>query len=128
MGIIDQIIDDVASITSDAGAFGVSITLTAPNGQTATIVGTHTKHHLGVTEDGDMVNSRKVNIAFSEKVLIAANAIYPLRNGAGEVDMHKHKVSVKDSTGIAKTYIIHPGAWFPDEQCGLIVCILSVFG
>lgn len=125
MGLTDEIIDDISAITSDADGFGVTLNFAAPNGQVATIIGTHTKHHLGVNDDGDVVNSKKASIAFSENILKAANAIYPLRNSSAEVDLNKHKISCKDSTGVLKQYIIK--AWFPDEQVGLIVCILNDF-
>lgn len=123
MGLTDQILKDVAQITADTSAFGVSLIFTAPNGQTATINGTHTKHHLGVNDEGHAINTKTVNVAFAESNLIAKNPSYPLRNAKGEVDLSKHKVKAKDSTGTLVTYIMR--SWFPDEQCGLIVCILD---
>lgn len=121
MGLIDQINLAVKSITSNLNDFGVSITLTAPTLEVIIITGIHTKHHLGVDTDGNMVNSKKASIAFSESFLIN----YPCRNSNQEVDLNNHKVSVKDSTGIVKNYIVQQ--WFPDETIGLIVCILEDF-
>ncbi|HYG49619.1 MAG TPA: hypothetical protein VD905_01900 [Flavobacteriales bacterium] len=125
MGLQDQIQKDIAQITTDTSAFGISLDFTAPNGQTASITGTHTKHHFGITDDGNVINSKKVVVAFSESVLLKKNPSYPIRNAKGEVDLNKHKVKAKDSTGTLVTYIMR--AFFPDEQCGLVVCLLDGF-
>ena len=116
MGLIDNINADIASITSNLNEFGVSIEIVSPNGVPTTINGIHTKHHLGIDTDGNMVNSKKASIAFSE-------VFYPCRNSGGEVDLKNYKVNVKDSTGFTKNYIVQQ--WFPDETIGLIVCILE---
>lgn len=120
MSLIDTINSDIAKITSNNKEFGVSIELIAPTLETITINGIHTKHHLGIDTDGNMVNSKKASIAFSESLLIAP---YPVRNTNKEVDLLNHLINVKDSTGIVKNYIVQQ--WFPDETIGLIVCILE---
>lgn len=120
MSLIDTINADIAKITSNLNEFGVSIELIAPTLETITINGIHTKHHLGIDTDGNMVNSKKASIAFSESLLIAP---YPVRNANKEVDLLNHLINVKDSTGIVKNYIVQQ--WFPDETIGLIVCILE---
>lgn len=116
MGLIDNINADVAAITSNLNEFGVSIEIVTPNGVSTTINGIHTKHHLGIDTDGNMVNSKKASIAFSE-------SFYQCRNASGEVNLKNYRVNVKDSTGLIKNYIIQQ--WFPDETIGLIVCILE---
>jgi len=116
MGLIDNINADIASITSNLNDFGVSIEMITPNGTATTINGIHTKHHLGIDTDGNMVNSKKASIAFSETFLNC-------RNSNEEVALTNYRVSVKDSTGIVKEYIVQQ--WFPDETIGLIVCILE---
>lgn len=121
MGLIDQIQADIKSITSNLNDFGVAMILTAPTNETITITGIHTKHHLGIDTDGNMVNSKKASIAFSESLLVG----YPCRNLSQEVNLKNHKVSVKDSTIILKNYRVQ--SWFPDETIGLIVCILEDF-
>jgi hypothetical protein len=121
MGLIEQAISDVRAIT--AGAFGVSITMTALNGEVATFTGLHTKHHLSVDAEGREVSSKKASIAIHEQNLSAANASYPIRNADGEVVLLNHKVSVPDSTGSAKNYIVLIS--LPDEALGLIVLILG---
>lgn len=124
MGLIQQAKELIEQITVNSDDFAVAITLTSPTGTTATIKGLHTKHHLGIDTDGNMVNTKKAHVSFSEKYL--TDVSYPIRNAAGEVDLKKHKVSVKDSTGTAKNYMIQ--SWYPDETVGLIVCILEDFG
>lgn len=126
MSITENILRDIAQITGDANGFGVTLNFVAPNGALATIIGTHTKHHLGVNGDGVTINSKTASIAFSEQLLLAANPAYPLRNTDGEVNLNKHKImQLLDSTGKLCDYIVK--AWFPDEQCGLIVVILNDF-
>jgi len=116
MSLLDTIKSDIQSITSNLNEFGVSIVLTSPNGAITTLNGIHTKHHLGIDTDGNMVNSKKASIAFSETFLNC-------RNSNEEVALTNYRVSVKDSTGIVKEYIVQQ--WFPDETIGLIVCILE---
>jgi hypothetical protein len=123
MGLIDQAKKDIERITSNAREFGVSMLFLAPTSETATISGLHTKHHLGIDQDGNMINSKTSKISVSEKFLTDSG--YPVRNVAGEVDLRGHKVTVKDSTGSDCTYVIRQ--WFPDETIGLITCIMSDF-
>ncbi len=123
MGLIDQAKSDIKDITSNPDEFGVSIAFTAPTGETATINGLHSKHHMGMDTDGNRVNSKNAHISISEELLTAQN--YPVRK-TGEVNLKDHKVSVKDSTGISKNYVIRE--WFQDETVGLITCILGDHG
>ena len=123
MGLIEQAQQDLIDITTDLNGFGLSIILTAPNLQVVNIVGIHHKHHLGIDTDGNAVNSKKSHCAISEKSILTANSLYPIRNANGEVNLRGHKLSVIDSTQIVKNYIIKE--WFPDESLGLIVVILG---
>jgi len=123
MGLIEQAQSDIKDITSNLDEFGVSMTFTAPTNETATVNGLHSKHHMSVDTDGNMINSKNAHISVSEALLTAKN--YPVRKN-GEVDFKDHKVSVKDSTGIIKNYVIRE--WFPDETIGLITCILGNHG
>ncbi len=120
MGLTDQAIRDAKTITSNLNDFGVMITLTSPSGPSLVINGLHTKHHLAVDTEGNIVNSKKASLSFSESLLISP---YPCRNNFQEVDLKNHLASVKDSTGIIKNYLIQQ--WFPDEAIGLIVCVLE---
>ena len=124
MNLIDRARYDTQRITSNLNnGFGVSMTLIAPGGATATVIGLHTKHWLSVDTEGNQVDSKNAHASFAEKFLKEVN--YPLRNGQGEVDLSKHKLKVKDSTGVEWTYVIERS--FPDETVGLIVCILGDF-
>jgi hypothetical protein len=121
MGLIDQAKSDIARFTSNTDEFGVSISFTSPASDTATVVGLATKHHLTISTEGTPVNGKNAHISVSESKLIDAG--YPVRNGNGEVDLKRHRVSWKDSTGNVRNYVINQ--WFPDETIGLIVCILG---
>lgn len=123
MGLVEQAISDIAEITSNNDDWGVSITMTDPDGETVTFNGLTTKHHLGIDEMGQTFRSKKASIAISESILLAANPDYPVRNSAGEVVLANHLVDVKDSTGIVKNYVVN--SWLPDEAVGLIVIILE---
>lgn len=122
MGLTETIKQDIQKITTDLSGFGIEINLTTPDDATSVdIVGLHTKHHLGIDTDGNQVNTKNTHIAISEQVLIDLG--YPVRNANQEVFLRDHKVLVKDSTGVLKSYVIRE--WFPDETIGLIVCILG---
>lgn len=123
MSLRDQAKADIQQITSNSDEWGIEISLTAPTSETCTIIGLHSKHHLATDTDGSKVNSKNASISISEQLLIDNE--YPVRNNKGEVSLKKHKVLVKDSTGITKQYVINE--WFPDETIGLIVCILEDF-
>lgn len=122
MSLIEQAKKDWQTITTDTSGFGVVINLTTPNdSDTVELKGLHAKHHIGIDTDGNLVNSKNAHISFSEQQLIDAS--YPYRNTGDEVALYNHKISVKDSTGQEKKYVIRE--WFPDETIGVILCILG---
>lgn len=106
------------------GGFQEDITLTSPDGSIVLqTTGWNTKHWINFESDGSPINSKNAHICIDEELLVAAN--YPLRNSDQEVHLQKHRVSVVDSSGVVKEYIINE--WYPDETLGLIVCILGDF-
>lgn len=121
MGLLEMARQDLKDITSNLNDFSVPATFVAPGGETITINVLHTKHHLKIDTDGNPVNSKNAHISFSESNMIG----YTVRNVSGEVNLKGHRVTVKDSTGVDKQYMIRQ--WFPDETLGLIVCILGDF-
>lgn len=123
MGLTDRAIADVKRFTTDSNGWGVSALFTAPNNQTATVNVHHVKHNLGVDTDGNMVNSKKAHVSFSESGLLEINPNYPLRDSKQEINMKGHRIDVADSTGITKNYIVK--STYPDEKIGLIVVILD---
>ncbi|MBL4810566.1 MAG: hypothetical protein JKY43_10980 [Phycisphaerales bacterium] len=120
MGLIDQAKKDIEQITSNLSDFGVQLTLTAPGSEIASVIGIHAKHHTGFDAEGFPVNSKIASVAISEQFLLDQG--YPTRIN-GEVNLKKHIVKAKDSTGIEQIYVIRE--FFPDETIGLIVCILG---
>jgi hypothetical protein len=127
MGLIDQARRDWKSITSDKDrGFAVEMLLTAPDGETATITNLHTKHHAAIDFSSGApmkVNSKQAHISFSESQASDSNPLYVLRNADGEVYLQNHRVTVKDSTGLDKVYVIDQ--WWQNETLGVIVCILG---
>jgi hypothetical protein len=125
MGLLERAKADIEKYSSDTtSGFAVELTFTQPDPgtQTAVIKGLYTETNLDVDEFGNIINSKKVHVAFSEKFMIEAG--YEIRNAKGNIDMGKHRVSVVDIvTGVVKNYIV--GAWFPDTTIGFITCILN---
>lgn len=122
MGQIDFVKEDLALITSDLDGFAKQIIFTAPTGQTATLNGIHSKHHMGFDiESGRNINTKNAHISVSESFLVAQS--YPLRGLDGKVNLKDHQVQVRDSTGTLAKYVV--AEWMPDETIGLILCILG---
>lgn len=119
MSLFDRAKMDIEQITSDPDGWTEEVQFIAPTGETTTIRCIKSKIHLGVDSDGNAINSRRGHISFSEKFLNDAN--YPLRTN-GEVNLRRHRVKLKDSTGAVNDWIIRE--WFPDETVGLITCML----
>jgi len=114
--------NDFQSIVTNLNAWGKSIILTNPvTSQSVTAAGIHTKHHLGIDENGVPINTKNAHVTFSEPALIELG--YIVRNASGEVEMVGHLVTVADSNNNSIEYVIQEQ--FPDETVGLIVCILG---
>ena len=121
MGLIDQAKSDWQRFSADTNEFGIAINIETPTAsQSVDIVGLHTKHHISFDTDGNLVNSKNAHISFSEQQL--TDVTYPVRNSNGEVYLQGHKITVKDSTGGNKVYLIHQ--WHQDETLGVILCFL----
>lgn len=122
MTILERAKADIERITGNQNEWGQPIVFIAPTGETVSVIGLVTKHHLGVdAELQKWVNTKNAHISVSEKYL--TDLSYPLRNANGDVDLKDHKVQVSDSTGA--TYTSRIDQWFPDETIGLITCILG---
>lgn len=105
------------------GGFESDITITTPDdAMSLNTTGFATKHHINFDTDGAPINAKNAHICISEQVL--SDAGYPVRVNE-EVYLAGHRVTVKDSSGIAKNYVIKEN--FPNETLGLIVCILGDF-
>ena len=66
MSLIAQAQADIKQITSNLGEFAVDIKLINTTNQIINTKGLHTKIHLAVDTDGNMVNAKKAHISFSE--------------------------------------------------------------
>jgi hypothetical protein len=105
-----------------SGGFQEDISLITPDGTTTLITaGLASKHWINFDSDGLPINSKNAHICIDEDVLTVND--YPYRDADGDISLKKHKIDVKDSSGIIKNYVIKE--WFPDETLGLIVCILG---
>lgn len=124
MSLLSQLRADIEQITANDQEFAVSATFTNTiTGEQVIINVIHSKHHMAHDAEGARVNLKNAHISFAENNLTAEG--YTVRNASGEVAMINHLVSVADSTGITKEYVIRE--CYPDEMVGLIVCILGDF-
>lgn len=123
MGMIERAQADIKRIRTDPNGFTKSISFVAPTAETATIYGMAAIIHMGTNTEGQTVNSKKSHISISESALTDLG--YPTRNAEGLCDLKDHRISVVDSTGLSKDFII--SETFPDETVGLIVCFLKDF-
>lgn len=124
MNILERARRDTSRITSNsATGFAVSAVFTAPDLSTATVNVIHSKHHLGIDTDGNLINSQNAHINVTEALLTAQN--YPVR-ALGQVKLNNHKVDIADSTGTVKNYVVKQ--WMPDETLGTILLILESRG
>lgn len=121
MSLINKAQNDWKRFTSDANGFGVEIQFDAPTGESVKVYGLHTKHSVQFDDNGMRVNAPNAHISVSEYLLL--EQYYPVRNEQNLVYLKRHKVTVKDSNGIAITYMIDE-AW-PDQTVGMIVCMLG---
>jgi len=122
MNLNDLAKADILTITSNqATGWGKTLAFLAPTGETAEIVGLHTKVRLQFDTLGNYVNTKKAHISFSESLLTDLG--YPVRNDAGQVSLVGHLVTAIDSTGTSVQYVVNE--WYPDETIGLIVCVIG---
>lgn len=131
MGLVDDMINDAAEITANESDFGVEILLTSETNETATVNGFTAKVNIKEynPSSDQFVMSQKVSVVVHENNILNANSNYPVRISDTsskfyrEVSMRDHLVSVKDSSGILKNYIVAEN--HPDETLGLITLILN---
>ncbi len=123
MSALDQMQAAIASISSNPAGFNELVTFTKSTGETATI--TCIPNKIGrklETNTGMIINTKNPSVVFSESVMPIT---YPVRNADGEVSMIGDRVTMADSTGIEKQYIVQQN--IPDETVGLITLILGDF-
>lgn len=123
MGLIEQAKQDIQDILADdETGFGWTVTLTKKNtGETITLPGLYSKHHLKIDTDGNPINGKNAHLSVAEGTFVARG--YPVRNSKNEVYMRDDQVTVTDISGIEFKYKI--GENFPSETTGLIVCLLE---
>jgi hypothetical protein len=126
---LDSLFDIIkrdAKFIVQSGGYDIDIQITNIDGsQTANIRGWAVKVSGAFDSDGNQVNTKHVHITIDEDALTKLD--YPVRtnkkNGIVEVDLMKHKVSFKDSSGQVKDYVVSQNV--PDENLGLITLWLS---
>jgi|SRR6478609_369118 len=124
MGMIETAQAAVKRIRTDPNGFTKTIQFTAADGITTAIIrGMSSVIHLGVDNQGEFVNTRKIHISFAESSL--SDVGYPVRDSNGKLIIKDNRVAVIDSMGIVEQYVIRE--IYPDEALGLLVCMLGDF-
>lgn len=121
MSLYDRAYNDIATITSNTNEWGTAIQLTNLVGESCNITGTRSKHHLGVDNMGNSVNTKNAHISFHESQVISQG--FTIRDGNGDVAIKGFTATLEDSTGNNSNYVIKE--FYPSETVGLIVCILG---
>lgn len=121
MGLIEQIRKDIIQYTNNSTDFAVNLVFVSPENVELETTGYHTRHHLSIDTDGNLINSRKAHISIAEKNFIDAG--YSIRNAKNDVTFTGHFVKVINSTSVEVKYIVNQA--FPNETIGLITLILS---
>ena len=123
MKLLDRIKRDAQRFTSNSNEFGCEVTITTRDGITsATVNAITTKHHLGVSTDGNMVNALISHFTVSEKLLNDAGFV--TRDLNNKVNIKGFRTKTVFDTVIEEFEIkqVHP-----DEKLGLILCILGEY-
>lgn len=107
------------------GEFSTEITLTAPGGETATVQGRYTDHHINVDTDGRAINSKNAYVGIVEQSVLDSNANYPTRNNSGEVSFIEHIVSFEGIDGTTKKFKVKQN--FPDNYLGYEALMLGSY-
>ncbi len=121
MSALDQARADILKISTDPNGFNSSATFIARTGETATIVVIN--NTIGRKLDsntGLIINGKNASVVFAESAMPLS---YPIRNSSGAVSMIGDRISVPDSTGVIKDYIVQEN--IPDESVGLITLLLG---
>lgn len=123
MSLVERSRRDMQSITSKMSDFAVPAIFTDLSSEVAEVNVIHTKHNLGYTPEGVEMNVRTSSIAVSNTKVLEANADYSFLNAKSDVTYLGHSVTVPDSNGIQRNYIVSEN--YPDENLGLTVLILG---
>lgn len=123
MSLLDQAALDLRAIITDPAGFGVPVTVTDPDGVTATLVGLQNDVSLSIDpQTGIMISGRRASVAFSIQALAAAGLGEPraVADGARK----PWRVSFTTPTG--KALVMKVAEANPDEL-GCIVCLLETY-
>jgi ABC-type transport system substrate-binding protein len=121
MSLLDRARKDAQRFLTDTGGFAVQLDISDDEGNTASVTGLFSNHHVSVSTENVPVNSAKRSITVAEQAFERAG--YPVRNSNGEVALEGHKVTYRDSTGQPGYYRV--AETFADETIGNIVLILA---
>ena len=120
MDIYDRSYNAIKRISTNTNGAGSAITLINLEGGSCDIFGTKSKHHLGIDNQGNSVNTKNSHMSFHISETIRTN--FNIRNSDGDIAIKGFKV-ILTHLGIVGNYVITE--FYPSETTGYIVCILG---
>lgn len=120
MSLLDAIRRDAVNITSNSSDFATQITVSKGD-VGVTVGGIAGRHHFGLDELGNVVNTMQAHCAIAEQVLIDAGL--NLRNAKGLIATGGITISWTDTSGRNGNYTVK--SIRPDETIGLLTFILQ---
>ena len=124
MSLRVQAEDDFSEIVGNGDEWGYEVTITTPNGTSATLNALSTDVHMDIDPDtGVDVSNHRASVAFSISSL-AENGI-KLPHGQNYTDKKPFVVEFKDINGNDTVHKIVEAA--PDRAIGGVVCFLDKY-
>jgi hypothetical protein len=125
MGLRDQAAADLVAIMSDtSNGFGWEVTVTAPTGASAVVVGFSTDIGLTIDpETGVAVSGRKASVSLPIASLTAAGLGLP--KGIADTTSKPWQVRFADIHGTQQRFKV--AETLPDRALGVVVCILEPY-
>ena len=128
VGLREQAVLDLQTIIGDTDGFGWSVTLTNPEGITATLSGLTTDISFGIDpETGVAVSGRTASVTFSMKAIRELDCFQELGVPAGVADKSKKPWVVKFLDPLGNEYTFKVLESLPDRAIEAIVCLLETY-
>lgn len=123
MSLLDQAALDLRAIITDPNGFGVAVTVTDPDGNTATVTGLQNDVAMSIDpQTGVMVGGRRVSVALSIRALADAGLDEP----RAVADQNRKPWRVAFTTPTGRELVMKVAEVNPDEL-GCVVCMLETY-
>lgn len=124
MGLRAQQEADLAEILEDPNDWGWPITVTGPNGDSASFVGSSTDiGQIFDPDTGQAVSGRLASVALRISSLIAAGLSIPA--GIADASIKPWLVEFDDINGNSYTFKVSKS--HPDRAAGIVTCVVELY-